>query len=218
MKQTSPRRRTAHKNPTSSTLSPVDIPAPDLPDLDRLALLLVDVQRAFDDADYWGPRNNPHCEQNIASLLAEWRAHHRPVVFVRHNSTDPHSPLRPGQPGNDFKDVVTGTPDLLITKHVNSCFHGKPDLHRWLHDQKLNGFVVAGITTNHCCETTARVGANLGHHVVFALDATHTFDRRAPDGTLVSADQLAAVTATNLHGEFATLANTQQLLEVAPDA
>ncbi|WP_216659054.1 isochorismatase family protein [Nocardioides sp. zg-1230] len=100
----------------------MDIPAPDLADLDRLALLLVDVQRAFDDADYWGPRNNPHCEQNIASLLAEWRAHHRPVVFVRHNSTDPHSPLRPGQPGNDFKDVVNGTPDLPSPSRSTPAF------------------------------------------------------------------------------------------------
>lgn len=210
------RRQSAHQHPTSPTLSPLDIPAPDLPDLDRLALLVVDVQRAFDDAAYWGPRNNPQCEQNIAALLAEWRTHHRPVVFVRHNSTDPHSPLRPGQPGNDFKDVVTGTPDLLITKHVNSCFHGEPDLDRWLRDQELSGFVVAGITTNHCCETTARVGANLDHQVVFALNATHTFDRQAPDGTNISADRLAAVTAANLHGEFATVANIQQLLNVVP--
>jgi nicotinamidase-related amidase len=56
-------------------------------------------------------------------------------------------------------DVVTGTPDLLITKHVNSCFHGKPDLDRWLRERELLGLVVAGIATNHCCETTARVGA-----------------------------------------------------------
>lgn len=61
----------------------VDLPEPDLPDLDRLALLVVDVQQSFDDGDYWGPRNNPACEDNIAALLAAWRQHSRPVVFVR---------------------------------------------------------------------------------------------------------------------------------------
>ena len=190
----------------------MELPVPDLPDLDRTALLVVDVQQGFDDTDYWGPRNNPACEQNVAVLLAEWRAHSRPVVFVRHDSTEPASPLRPGQPGNNFKAVVTGKPDLLVTKHVNSCFHGTPDLHTWLREQDLDGIVLAGITTNHCCETTARVGGNLGHHVLLALDATHTFDRPSPDGRVVSADELARVTATNLHGEFATVVATKQLL------
>ncbi len=191
----------------------MELPELTTPDLDDLALVVVDVQRAFDDTDYWGTRNNPSCESNIAALLAEWRAHQRPVVFVRHDSTDPASPLRPGQSGNAFKDVVTGQPDLLVTKSVNSCFHGTPDLHGWLDDQGVDGFALAGITTNHCCETTARLGGNLGHRVLLALDATHTFDRRGPDGTRIDAEQLARITATNLHGEFATIVNTHQLLE-----
>ena len=35
------------------------------------------------------------------------------------------------------------------------------------------------------------------------LDATHTFDREGPDGTVMTADELARATATSLHGEFA---------------
>lgn len=190
----------------------MELPAPDLPDLDHTALLVVDVQQGFDDVGYWGPRNNPGCEDNISALLAAWRARGRPVVFVRHDSIEAASPLSPGQPGNDLKPLVIGEPDLLVTKHVNSCFHGAPDLDAWLRAQDLVGLVISGITTNHCCETTARVGGNLGHQVLFAWDATHTFDRRAPDGTVVTADELARVTAANLHGEFATVVTTRQLL------
>ena len=80
-----------------------------------------------------------------------------------------------------------------------------------------HAIAICGITTNHCCETTARVGANLGHRVLFALDATHTHDRRAPDGSVVTAEELSRVTATNLHGEFATVLSAATLLERAPD-
>jgi nicotinamidase-related amidase len=181
--------------------------------LDRLALVVVDAQRGFDDAEFWGPRNNPACDDNIARLVTEWSELGRPLVFVRHDSEEPGSPLHPGSAGNALKDYLRAAePDVLVTKSVNSSFHGSPDLHAWLLARDLEGIVVCGITTNHCCETTARVGGNLGHRVLFALDATHTFDRTGPDGTVVTADELARVTATNLHGEFAEVVRTEDLL------
>jgi nicotinamidase-related amidase len=183
-------------------------------DLDRTALVVVDVQRAFENAGYWGRRNNPGCEANVASLLDAWREAERPVVFVRHDSVEERSPLRPGKPGNALRPELTGEPDLLVTKHVNSAFHGDPDLAGWLRERDLRGIAVCGITTNHCCETTARVGANLGFDVLFVLDATHTFDRTGPDGTVMTADELARATATNLHGEFATVVSTAELAGV----
>jgi nicotinamidase-related amidase len=135
-----------------------------------------------------------------------WRAHDRPVVFIRHDSTEAHSPLRPDHPGNAFKPVVTGDPDLLISKHTNSCFYGDPDLHAWLQARNIQQLVLCGITTNHCCETTARMAGNLGYDVHFVLDATHTFDR----GDL-TADQLAHATATNLKDEFAAIVTTEEI-------
>jgi nicotinamidase-related amidase len=181
-------------------------------ELDRTALVVVDVQQAFDDAGYWGVRNNPDCEANVAALIAAWRAAGRPVVFVRHDSDEPASPLRPDRPGNAFRPELTGEPDLLVAKRVNSAFHGDPDLAAWLRARGLDGIAICGITTNHCCETTARVGGNLGFDVLFVLDATHTFDRTGPDGTTLTADELARATATNLHGEFATVVRTDQLV------
>ena len=146
------------------------------------ALLVVDVQQAFEDDDYWGRRNNPACEANIAALVAEWRAQGRPVVFVRHDSDEDGSPLRPGEPGNALRPELTGEPDLLVTKQVNSSFYGEPDLDAWLRGRDIGAFALCGITTNHCVETTARMGGNLGYDVLFVLDACHTFDRQGPDG------------------------------------
>lgn len=176
------------------------------------ALIVVDVQRGFGDSAYWGPRNNPHCEANISRLLDAWREREWPVVFVRHDSVLPESPLRAGSPGNPLQDVVSGEPDLLISKQVNSAFHGTPNLEKWLKDHEIEAIVVCGITTNHCCDTTARVGSNLGFRVWFPLDATHTFDRTSPDGKVIPANLLAQITATNLHDEFATVCTTDDLL------
>jgi nicotinamidase-related amidase len=176
------------------------------------ALLVVDVQRAFDDAGFWGERNNPGCERNVARLIEAWRAAGDPLVFVRHDSAEPGSPLSPGQPGNDFKDVVSGEPDLLVTKQVNSAFYGDPDLHAWLQERGIAELTICGITTNHCCETTARMAGNLGYATRFAIDATHTFDMAGPDGRTVSADDLQRATAASLHGEFAQVVTTDDLL------
>ena len=133
-------------------------------------------------------------------------------MLVRHDSSIAGSPLEARTPGNRLRDVVEGPHDLLVTKQVNSAFHGSPDLAGWLNGQGVSRVVVCGVTTNHCCETTARVGGNLGFDVWFPLDATHTFDRRAPSGELITADELARVTATNLHEEFATVCATSDLI------
>ena len=177
------------------------------------ALVVVDVQKAFADP-VWGRRDNPACEENIGALIAGWRERGLPVVFVRHDSVEPGSTLAPGTPGNAFQDVIEGEPDLLVAKSVNSSFHGEPSLQAWLDGEGIETIYVCGITTNHCCETTARVGGNLGYDVRFVLDATHTFDRPDPEGEIVPAEVIARVTATNLHGEFATVVDTASALRI----
>jgi nicotinamidase-related amidase len=188
-------------------------------DLDRTALIVVDVQLAFDELEHWSPngrRDNPECEANVAALVDAWRAHGRPLVFVRHDSVTPGSPLRPGTPGNALRPELGADPDLLVTKQVNSAFHGDPDLDAWLRERDLSSIAVCGVQTNHCAETTARVGGNLGHDVLFVRDACHTFDRLSPDGELVTAEELTRATVTSLHGEFATVVRTADLLEPGP--
>ncbi len=95
---------------------------------------------------------------------------------------------------------------------MNSAFHGTPSLQAWLDAEGVRTFYLCGITTNHCCETTARVGGNLGYDVRFVLDATHTFDLRDMAGVVVPAEELARITATNLNEEFATVVDTASAL------
>lgn len=176
------------------------------------ALIVVDLQRAFDEPR-WGRRNNPACERNVARLVEDFRSRDEAVVFVRHDSREPGSPLAPDHPGNAFKPELTGEADLLLTKHVNSAFLGEPDLDGWLKERGIGRIAVCGIQTNMCCETTARMGGNLGYDVRFVLDATATFDHTGPDGTTFDADTIARMTAANLHGEFATVVSTEDYLK-----
>ena len=94
----------------------------------KRALIVIDVQKGFSEWDVKGERNNPACEENVGKLIEHWRSQDQPIVFVKHNSKSESSVLRPGQTGNDFKDVVSGVPDLLVEKSVNSAFYGTPDL------------------------------------------------------------------------------------------
>lgn len=176
-----------------------------------IALLVIDVQAGFDDP-VWGAPNNPDALDNIARLVRGWQDADQPIVLVRHDSPKPDSPLAPGAPGNAFYPILDGVePALLVTKTVNSAFHGDVDLHDWLLANAVDGVVLAGIQTNMCVETTARVGGNLGHRVSVALDATRTFDLTGPDGARVSADELTRSTAANLHGGgFARIVTTSQ--------
>lgn len=189
---------------------------------ENAALIVVDVQEGFEDEAYWGPRNNPEADRNIAGLIDAWQSSGRPVVFVRHDSPKPDSPLRVGQPGNGFKGYVEERrgkgdgPGLLLTKSVNSAFYGTPDLKEWLDRSGIRQLVVAGIQTNMCVETTARMGGNLGYEVFVPLDATHTFDLAGPWGWTLGADELARATAVSLHGGgFAKVVSSAELLAAA---
>ena len=182
---------------------------PEVPD----ALLVVDVQQGFDDPAM-GERNNPDCVPNVVRLVEGWRG---PVVVVRHDSAEDDSLLRPGLPGNALAPEVAGIePDLLVVKDVHSAFHGTPDLDGWLRSRGVEAVTVCGITTDHCCETTARVAADLGYDVRFVVDATATYPRSTPDGEVIAADDVARVVAATLHGEFAEVVRTDDVLGVQP--
>ncbi|MCO1579971.1 cysteine hydrolase [Crossiella sp. SN42] len=181
------------------------------------ALILIDVQRGFDDSAFWGRRNNPEAEANIHALATTWQRAGLPIVVVRHDSTKPGSPLAAGTPGNELKPELDGiTPALLVRKSVHSSFHGDVDLHKWLRDNGIEQVVTAGIQTNRCVETTSRVAGDLGYRLRVALDATFTFDETAPDGSVITAAEFTRATAANLHGNFGEVTTTAAVLATVP--
>lgn len=178
------------------------------------ALVLIDVQKGFDE-EVWGRRNNPQAEANMNRLLGAWRRAARPVIHIQHASTSATSPLRPGQPGFDIKDAVRPEQDEpVIQKNVNSAFIGT-NLESHLRERGVRGIVLAGLTTDHCVSTTARMAGNLGFDTYVVADATATFGKTDHTGRTFSADDLHSAALASLHGEFATVATTEELLRVA---
>ncbi len=88
------------------------------------ALIVIDVQKGLDEP-YWGERNNPEAEQNIARLLDAWRARGWAIYYIQHQSKNPKSPLRPNYVGNEIKDIVKPQPgEPILQKRENSAFIG----------------------------------------------------------------------------------------------
>ena len=175
------------------------------------ALLVVDVQRGFDDPS-WGTRNNPEAEANIERIIAAWREAGRPVYHVFHDSVSPGSPLRPDVPGNAPKAEaapVEGEP--VYRKSVNSAFIGT-SLEADLRSAGIDTVVVVGLTTNHCVSTTVRMAGNLGFETLLVADATATFDRAALDGRKRPAQEVHEAALSDLQGEFATLTDSKAVI------
>lgn len=179
------------------------------------ALLLIDVQKAFDDPR-WGPRNNPAAEANIARLLATWREASAPVIHVFHDSRNESSSLHPDHPGNAVKNEarpLTGEPQFR--KNVNSAFIGT-GLEDYLKSKRIERVVVVGLTTNHCVSTTVRMAANLGFQTAVVSDATATFDRLTVDGRNRPAQDVHDAALSDLNDEFAVVLRTDQLIALEP--
>jgi len=179
---------------------------------DRPALILVDIQKGFDDINYWGgERNNHDAELRAAELLKIWRDNDLPVIHVQHCSTNPISPLHPTHPGNQFNVLVTpvkGEP--VIKKNVNSAFIGT-DLQARLDNAKITTLVIVGLTTDHCISTTTRMAGNLGYKTFLVADATATFNKKSIDGANYAAELIHQTALASLNDEFATVVTTDYI-------
>jgi len=182
---------------------------------DKPALILIDIQKGFDDIKYWGgQRNNQNAEINAAELLALWRANNLPIFHIKHCSTNPVSLLNEANVGNDFKEIVKPLAgELIIKKNVNSAFIGT-DLKYRLDLAKITKLVIVGLTTDHCVSTTTRMAGNLGFDTYLVADATATFNKTGIDGQVFSAELIHETALASLNGEFATVVNTEFIKQI----
>ena len=175
----------------------------------RPALILVDIQQAFGDIEYWGgQRNNPDAELRARELLQLWREHGLPLFHIQHCSSILTSPLHETHPGNRFNEMVTPAErEPVIQKNVNSAFIGT-DLQARLDDAKITTLVIVGLTTDHCVSTTTRMAGNLGYETFLVADATATFNKKGTNGQNYSAELIHETALASLNDEFATVVSS----------
>ncbi len=173
------------------------------------ALLVIDVQRAIDHPQWriHGDRNHPQAERNIARLLEMWRDRRWPTYHIRHDSREPDSPYRPGQPDHEFKPEAAPLPgEIVIAKQTNSAFIGT-GLEAQLRAADHLKLAVCGVITNNSVEATVRMAGNLGFETWLIEDACFTFGKlRWP------AEEVHAMSLANLEGEYCQVIRTDQAL------
>ena len=180
------------------------------PITEKTPLIIIDMQVGFDDS-FWGKRNNPDVESNVQLLLDLWRLKKRPVIHVKHCSLEEGSPLRKDSIGCNFKPEVTPIEnEIVFEKSVNSAFIGT-QLEPYLKKNNYQTLVIVGLTTDHCVSTTTRMAGNLGFSAILVSDATATFDKVGPNGTLYKAEEIHNIHLASLNNEFCEVCTTQSI-------
>jgi len=176
---------------------------------DRPALILIDIQKGFQNVAYWGgQRNNLSAEKNASELLKLWRENDLPIFHIKHCSCNPASPLNEVNEGNEFNDLVKpANNETVIKKNVNSAFIGT-NLKEQLDRAAITKLVIVGLTTDHCVSTTTRMAGNFGFDTFLVSDATATFNKKGLDGQNYSAELIHETSLASLNGEFATVVTT----------
>jgi nicotinamidase-related amidase len=181
-------------------------------DFSNTALIIIDVQRAFED-EKWGIRNNLNAEDNIQILLKTWREKKYPIIHIQHLSDNDQSIFHPSKPSSNFKDVaVPAENEMIFKKKVNSAFIGT-GLEKHLKEKQIEKVVIVGLTTPHCVSTTTRMSGNLGFETYLVSDATAAFAIKGADNTYYSAEEIHNVSLATLDNEFATVLTTKELIQ-----
>ncbi|MDP9795556.1 nicotinamidase-related amidase [Catenuloplanes nepalensis] len=188
------------------------------------ALIVVDVQESFRRGPRWGSVSVPDIAARVGRLVADARERGETVVWVLHAEPGIGGPF---DPASGFVRMIDGLEPLpgepVLTKTTRNAFTGT-DLQRLLTLAGTRELAICGIQTEQCCETTARVAADLGFDVVFVTEATATFpiphrsligrdwDEILADPRTLGTDAVVERTEYALAGRFATIRTVAEVV------
>ncbi len=181
--------------------------------IEQSALLVIDAQDSFKVGPRWARRNNPAFEENVSALVEAYRAAHLPIIFFLH--TDNDGGFARDSPSFRLMDFLTPRKDEpVMVKNTRNCFTSTT-LQPYLIEKGVRRVSITGIQMEQCCETTARIAADLGYAVDFVTEATMTFPIPNWDkpGEELGVDAIRERTEYALRRRFARITTVNQLKE-----
>jgi nicotinamidase-related amidase len=176
----------------------------------KSALIVIDVQQSFLQMPYWSEDDVPVFQSALLRLGAGCRAQGVPVVHIFH--VDDDTPFRLESGLVEPLDWLPGAPVVRFDKHTHNAF-SDTGLDLWLRRRGINHLIISGIRTEQCCETTTRVGADIGYTVDYVTEATLTFPMTHPvSGRTCSAAEIKDHTELVLADRFARIVSVDQCL------
>jgi nicotinamidase-related amidase len=190
----------------------------ELLDLNRAALLMIDVQREYFAEN--GPLRIPDGPMVLAklrSLLEDYREANMPIVHIRHEEA-PGAPVFAvdGPLVETMPDVAPRHIEPVVIKHAPGAFTDT-ELRQVLTQLAVRSVVIAGFMTHMCCDTTARQAQERGLDVVFLTDGTATRTLAYGGRTVDYHDVQTATLAAQADG-FARLADVNTVRTSLADA
>jgi nicotinamidase-related amidase len=181
--------------------------------IEQSALLVIDAQDSFKIGPRWAKRNNPAFERNISALVDAYRVANLPVVLFLH--TDSDEAFAKDSPSFKLMDFLKPRKDEpVMVKNTRNCFTSTT-LQPYLIEKGVRRVSITGIQMEQCCETTARIAADLGYAVDFVTEATMTFPIPNWDkpGEELGVDAIRERTEYALRRRFARITTVNQLKE-----
>lgn len=180
--------------------------------MSKSALIVIDVQDSFLHRPFWNDAELPRYRTNQLALIAGAQARGVPVVYVLHQNLDGDGAFSAASGLVRLMDWMPDAASVTFTKHVHNAFTDT-GLQAWLDARGIQRLIISGIRTEQCCETTTRVGSDLGYEVDFVSEATLTFAMTHPlSGRVYSPQEITAKTELVLHERFATISTVAAVL------
>lgn len=169
--------------------------------MSKTALINIDTQCSFFHRDYWEDTHFTAFSERLTALIAGCIARQVPVVDIFHVADEGAFSLASGFVAP--MPFLTHRPAVSFQKHVHNAFTDT-GLDHWLRQRDIRHLIIAGIRTEQCCETTARVASDLGYEVTFVSEATLTFPMTW-QGITLDCPTLRHRTEMVLNDRFATI-------------
>jgi nicotinamidase-related amidase len=192
------------------------------------ALVVIDVQESFRQQPIWRAISNPGIADAVGRLVGYARSAGDLVVWVLHAEPETGSVFDPARGFvRLIEPLAPAGGEPVLTKTSHNAFT-TTSLQRILTSRGIGELLIAGIRTEQCCETTARLASDLGYQVTFVTDATatnpiahrdappdQTVDQLLADPRTLPASAVIERTEYALAGRFAAIRTVSDVTDVS---